>query len=477
MFLMCALVSEPLCVPVAGALEAVARACSPRVTAQGEEAVVFDASGLGRVLGSPAIIAGEVARLAAGRGVRVRIALAGTATAATLLARARPGITLVDPGEDAAALASLPLEWLAMSPGLSEVEGASARLAPALGKKRQAKAGNYRLAPGPQTKTSNVEVRTSKLVEIFHAWGLQTLGDLARLPRGDLHARLGPVGVRLHQAACGEDVAPMVPAAEAPRFIDRIELEWPIDGLEPLSFVLARQCEALAIALERADRGAVTIATTLRLTTRAVHARVLHLPAPMRDARVLRTLILLDLESHPPPAAIDVVDLELEVTPGRIAHGALFARTLPSPEDLATLVARLGALMGETRIGAPVEVDTFDARRVGLTAFTIPARNLGTSELRNPGTTLSLRRLRLPLAASVTLERGRPVSVSPATRAFAGGRVVDCAGPWRSSGAWWAFDRRGWDRDEWDVQLADGGVYRIANDRATGQWVVEGTVD
>jgi protein ImuB len=429
------------------------------------------------VLGSPAIIAGEVARLAAGRGVRVRIALAGTATAATLLARARPGITLVDPGEDAAALASLPLEWLAMSPGLSEVEGASARLAPALGKKRQAKAGNYRLAPGPQTKTSNVEVRTSKLVEIFHAWGLQTLGDLARLPRGDLHARLGPVGVRLHQAACGEDVAPMVPAAEAPRFIDRIELEWPIDGLEPLSFVLARQCEALAIALERADRGAVTIATTLRLTTRAVHARVLHLPAPMRDARVLRTLILLDLESHPPPAAIDVVDLELEVTPGRIAHGALFARTLPSPEDLATLVARLGALMGETRIGAPVEVDTFDARRVGLTAFTIPARNLGTSELRNPGTTLSLRRLRLPLAASVTLERGRPVSVSPATRAFAGGRVVDCAGPWRSSGAWWAFDRRGWDRDEWDVQLADGGVYRIANDRATGQWVVEGTVD
>jgi protein ImuB len=323
------------------------------------------------------------------------------------------------------------------------------------------------------------------LIEILHVWGLQTIGDLARLPRGDLHARLGPIGVRLHQTACGEDVAPMVPVAAAPRFVERIELEWPIDGLEPLSFVLARQCEALAIALERADRGAVTIATTLRLTTRAVHARVLHLPAPMRDARVLRTLILLDLESHPPPAAIDVVDLELEVTPGRIAHGALFARTLPSPEDLATLVARLGALMGETRIGAPVEVDTFDARRVGLTAFTIPVRNLGTSEPRNlgtpepwsPGTSLSLRRYRLPLAASVALERGRPVSVSPSARAFSGGRVVDCAGPWRSSGAWWALDRRGWDRDEWDVQLADGVVYRIANDRGTGQWVVEGTVD
>jgi len=478
---MCCLVSEPLCVPVPGALEAVARACSPRVALQGEEAVVFDASGLERVLGSPAVIAGEVARLAAGRGARVRIAVAGTATTATLLARARPGITLVDPGADAAALASLPLEWLAVSPGLIGAEGSSAHRAPALGKKRQA------------NLSSNFELRTSKLIEILHAWGLHTLGDLARLPRGDLHARMGAIGVRLHQAACGEDIAPIVPVAEATRFVERIELEWPIDGLEPFSFVLARQCEALAVALERADRGAVTITTTLRLTTRAVHARVLHLPAPMRDARVLRTLILLDLESHPPPAAIDVVDLELEVTPGRIAHGALFARTLPSPEDLATLVARLGALMGETRIGAPAEVDTFDARRVGQTAFTIPARNLGTpeprnpgtseprnpgtSEPRNPGTSLSLRRFRLPLAASVALERGRPVSVSPSARGFAGGRVVDCAGPWRSSGAWWALDRRGWDRDEWDVQLADGVVYRIANERGTRQWVIEGMVD
>jgi protein ImuB len=487
-------------VPVPGALEAVARACSPRVAVQGEEAVVFDASGLGRVLGSPAVIAGEVARLAAGRGISIRIAIAGTTTAATLLARARPGITLVDSGEDAAALASLPLEWLAMIDQMPDARRSAhapkvlGGQTPARGKgRRQGRAGHYRLAPGPQMKSerepksqllsSNFEVRTSKLIEILRSWGLQTLGDLARLPRGDLHARLGPIGVRLHQTACGEDRAPMVPVAAAPRFVDRIELEWPIDGLEPLSFVLARQCEALAIALERADRGAVTIATTLRLVTRAVHARVLHLPAPMRDARVLRTLILLDLESHPPPAAIDVVDLELEVTPGRIAHGALFARTLPSPEDLATLVARLGALMGETRIGAPEEVDTFDARRVGLTAFTIPVRNPVPRQARDAlsssqgGTSLSLRRYRLPIAASVSLERGRPVSVSPSARGFSGGRVVDCAGPWRSSGAWWALDRRGWDRDEWDVQLTDGGIYRLANDRGRRQWVVEGTVD
>ena len=40
----------------------------------------------------------------------------------------------------------------------------------------------------------------------------------------------------------------------------------------------------------------------LRLVTRDVHERSLELPVPMRDARTLRTLLLLDLESHPPPA-------------------------------------------------------------------------------------------------------------------------------------------------------------------------------
>jgi hypothetical protein len=35
----------------------------------------------------------------------------------------------------------------------------------------------------------------------------------------------------------------------------------------------------------------------------------------------------------------------------------------------------------------------------------------------------------------------------------------------------------GWDRDEWDVELADGGVYRLAKSRATSQWVIEGIVD
>ena len=51
--------------------------------------------------------------------------------------------------------------------------------------------------------------------------------------------------------------------------------------------------------------GTITLQTTLRLVTRELYVRRLGLPMPMRDPRVLRTLIVLDLESHPPPAGID----------------------------------------------------------------------------------------------------------------------------------------------------------------------------
>jgi hypothetical protein len=53
--------------------------------------------------------------------------------------------------------------------------------------------------------------------------------------------------------------------------------------------------------------------------------------------------------------------------------------------------------------------------------------------------------------------------------------VVASAGPWRTAGEWWADTA--WSREEWDVALPDGTVYRLALDRATGAWVVDAVYD
>jgi protein ImuB len=423
----CCLVLETSASPP-GALADVARACSPRVELIGDRVAIFDARGLGRVLGARDDIVPAVRRLAAGRGVPIRVAIAPTATAAQLLAHA----------------------------GTTDVKDTGSIFLKSLFSEKDSRC-------------------LDDALDIFRRWGLRTCGEIARLPRADVAARLGAWGIALHQAACGEDTGPLVPVQEARRFLERIDLEWPIEGLEPLAFVLARLCDGHALTLERADRGAVTITTRLTLVTRAVHERVLHVPAPMRDARVLRTLIVLDLESHPPAAGIDAVEIELDVVPGRIAQGSLLTRTLPTPETLTTLIARLGALMGESRVGAPVLVDSHDARAVAMNRFAPGEPHAGTPAPRHPGT--CLRRLRFPVAASVKTEHSAPIAVSPSARGLPGGAVIDRAGPWRSSGCWWTDDRRQWDRDDWDVELNHGARLRLSRDRATGQWAVAGIFD
>jgi hypothetical protein len=35
----------------------------------------------------------------------------------------------------------------------------------------------------------------------------------------------------------------------------------------------------------------------------------------------------------------------------------------------------------------------------------------------------------------------------------------------------------GWDRDEWDVALSDGAVYRVFRDRDRDRWFIDAIVD
>ena len=98
--------------------------------------------------------------------------------------------------------------------------------------------------------------------------------------------------------------------------------------------------------------------------------------------------------------------------------------------------------------------------------------------------TVALRRCRQPVPGRVAADAsGRPVRVTTDRRGFAGGTVVSASGPWRTSGEWWdmgaskAGAAGGWDRDEWDVTLTDGGSYRVFMDRATGGWFIDAICD
>jgi protein ImuB len=443
-------------------LTEVAEAFSPRYERHGEQLITIDLRGLDRLLGSPRTIGEELRRDAADRGLRAHIAIARTRTAAMILALSSPGLRVIENGQEMAALAPIPIGVLEKVPDYEEGSRAS----------------GWSLEP------------------VLKQWGIRTLGEFAALPSSDLSARLGRSGLAWQTMARGEDTRPLVPSRADERFDATLELEWPIEGLEPLSFVLTRLLEPLSTRLEARDRGAARLHLELRLVTREQHCRALELPSPLRDVRTLRTLALLDLESHPPPAAIDQVTITIDPTPGRVLQHTLFTRPHPTPEQLSTLLARLGALVGQDRIGAPALVDSYrpgafamkpfaiehdhppslgpDRRRASARQALAPGPQPPTSNLRPPVT--ALRRCRQPVPARVAVGPDqRPVRVTTDRRGFAGGSVTTCIGPWRTSGEWWQADD--WDRDEWDVALNDGAVYRIFRDRSADAWFIEAIVD
>jgi protein ImuB len=445
----------------------VARAFSPRVERR-PDFVLVDVSGLDRIVGEPAVVARELLREACTRGIDAVVAVAATRMAASLCARC-----LVPGGGCEGVLSA----W--------RVPGAGCVIPP--GYEREA------VSELPLSVLSALGF--AEELPTLEKWGLRTLGELAALPAADLHARFGAAGLALHRAAIGRDDRPLVPYVDPVRFEASIDLEWPIDGLEPLSFVLARLLDPLSTALEQADRGASAIILTLTLTTRERRSRRLELPAPMRDARTLRTLLLLHLESHPVTGAgeeasewnggIDRVAIDIEPTPARIVQYSLLERALPSPETISTLIARLEAVMGTGRVGAPALVDSHEPGAFTISRF----GDLVMSRSSQPRSSnrqitdhqitksrdhqMILRRFRLPVPARVDLDRGCPVRVTTMRRGLAGGRVLERAGPWRSSGGWWA---RKWHLDDWEVALPDG-VYRIVRDRDSNRWFLAGILD
>jgi len=408
--------------PSEEALLDLAREFTPRVEGLGGT-VLLDLHGLGRVWDSPELLGQGLLDSGRARGLDLQAALAWTRMAALLAARGCTGLTLVPAGREPDVLAPLSLDLLSLEP----------------------------------------ERR-----DLFHRWGLLTLGDLAALPAVGLAERLGPDGPRLRRMARGEDDVPLAATPRPQPFECTLELEWPVDGLEPLSFLLGRVLEPLCAGLRARGRRAAGLVLDLVLVDRRLYRRVVKPAAPTAEPRTWRTLLLLDLEAHPPDEAVASIAMRAETTPARIVQFSLLDPAQPSPERLAETLARLQEWTAAGRAGAPALLDTHRPGAFVMGTFS-PAAPGAVTPPSAPR--LALRAFRPPVRASVSLRGGEPAFVSaPGIR----GAVVDRAGPWRASGDWWDV---AWSREEWDVSLGAAGFYRIFRDRMRDEWFVEGEMD
>jgi len=335
-------------------------------------------------------------------------------------------------------------------------------------------------------------------------WGIRTLGELAGLPRPALGARLGEAGVQLARQARGEDLTPFRPAPTRLRFEEAVETGHPVDNLESLAFPLRGVADRLARRLRTRGLAVRELRIELVLESGTTYARSVEMGAPTVETQVLTSLVRLALEKDPPQQAVE--RLRLIATPGSIetAQLDLFLPPLPAPAELAVTVARLEALCGPGRVGAPDVEDTHRPDAARLTPFETPSSSQrGVIDISRdgpvpPAPAMALRAFRPPRAARVVEANELPRRVEFAlepplqvARAAVGGsregqryratprsshlEVLQHAGPWRLFGEWWGENC--FARDYFDVELSDGGVYRLYHNLDDDSWYVDGIYD
>jgi protein ImuB len=306
---------------------------------------------------------------------------------------------------------------------------------------------------------------------VFTRWGVRTLGELAALPEASLISRIGQQARRLQRLARGVEDHLLVP--EEPDLIlsETAILDTPLALLDSLLFVVSPMLERI---MRRATEHAYALRSltlALQLEKAAPYERHIRPAIATQNRELLLKLLNLDLQTHPPPAAILGVTLTAEAARPQTAQRGLFQSQFPDPDKLEILLARLRSIAGEQNVGAPELRDSHRDDEVTMTAFR-PSVISGDFAKTKPSC-LALRRFRPSQPIRVTLKNGIPTLV------FWQGQRVELAevkGPWQSSGYWW--DGRTWETDEWDV-IALQPLYalRLRYESGLKSWAVIGVYD
>jgi len=412
------------------------------------DTAVLDLAGCEKLFGSPEKIAHDLRRVASEVGFEANVAVAGSSLAAVSAAQGFAGVTVIPDGDESLWIGRLSL-------------------------------GALRIP--------------SEFVETLKRWGIHTCAEFAALPEIAIVERLGQQGLRSWRLAQGTDSHPLIAKDFPSNFEERMDLESPVDLLEPLLFVLNRLLDQLCrrLRLHVLAIGEMKVTLTLeRMDSRnkepLLHIRTIRLPVPARDTKLLLKLLQLDLEAHPPSAPVMAVWMLASPARARSQQLGLFLPLSPDPERLEITLARIQSTVGDGQVGTPVLRDTHGPDSFQQNRFVLQEMK----EKRPAGkkqATAAMRIYRPALQAKVDFQNGKPTFLScEGVRR----QILAFAGPWKRKGDWWS--ETPWAREEWDVETRTlrpkvqaeprGGeeetaLYRIYKDLRAKRWFVEGIYD
>ncbi|MGH7907611.1 MAG: DNA polymerase Y family protein [Candidatus Binataceae bacterium] len=314
-----------------------------------------------------------------------------------------------------------------------------------------------------------------ELEAILARWGIRRLGELARLDSRAVITRLGPRAADLVRLARGESSAPFIARSRTEIFAERLELDYGVENLDGLGFVIRPMLERIVARLDLRGLIAGDIMLDLGLDDHRHNQRRVEIAASGNDVRALLTLLTLNLESTPPDAAVETITITIEPRHPRPMQGDLFTAPVPATGRLEVALARLSALCGPGQAGILRPHNSWRPEATYLESFTAPEPAPITADSRKKQVAhLMIRALRPAEEVEMMCNRDTPEFMRGKNLAA---RVVSIAGPWRRDGEWWNDGPGALQRDYYDIALADGGVYRTYRDLRSGRWFIDGIYD
>jgi protein ImuB len=413
------------------------------------DTAMLDIAGCEKLFGSPEKIAHDLKRVASEVGFETNVAVAESPLAAVCAAQGFPGVTVIPAGEEGLRIGSLSLEALRIP---------------------------------------------YEFVETLKRWGIHTCAEFAALPEIAIVERLGQEGLHWWRLARGAEVHTLIAKDFPSNFEEHMDLDSPVDLLEPLLFILNRLLEQLCARLRMHMLAIGEIKVTLTLERNdsrskepVFHVRTLRPPVPARDGKFLLKVLQLDLEKHPPSLPVTAVRMLAIPVKARSQQLGLFLPLSPDPERLEITLARIQNTVGESRVGAPVLLDTHRPNSFQQDGFVLSEMKEKRSVTQRQ-TTAAMRIFRPPLPATVEFQEGKPTFLGcEGVRR----RILAFAGPWRTKGDWWS--ETAWARDEWDIAMRtlrpkvqpessregeeETALYRVYKDLRAKRWFVEGIYD
>ena len=370
---------------------------------------VLDIAGTEKLLGTPEAIAEELLARVQALGISASIGISSNVDAAVCLVRGSScRIAFAKSGDEARLLAPLPLTVLDLSREQSET---------------------------------------------FNAWGIRMLGSLAALPEADLIARMGQDGKRLRLQAMGKLPHLFIPIGETFRLEETLELDTPVEQLESLLFVFGMMLEQLILRASARVLALASVTIALSLEAATTYRRTISPALPTNERPLWIKLLHLDLDAHPPQAAVRGVTLTAQPGPTSRVQLGLFSPQLPETMRLDVTLARIRALVGEDCVGHPLLRDTHQQSSFRIQPFTVQH---GTRPRFACGQApAATRLLRPPEPVIVTRQGNRLISLHFHELEYV---IEHLYGPWLTTGDWWSPDS--WAHEQWDLlaQAKDGSI-------------------